>query len=423
MILDYRNTTLDFSIDAPPSKSMYHRELIIRFLCGDYSHLGILDTDSEDIIATKSVLKAIYDATTCTDPTANENIHLPCNESGSTLRFMIPVAAAALLGMGRNHFGVKKLIFETKGRLFDRPMEELKKHMAPHGIIISEDAENRCFIVSGEMTPGTYSIEGGISSQYITGLLMALTVFDEPSTIEVIGDIASIHYIELTQSVLEKYNCPVEKSGNIYIPKAGGYKKYMEALNRKSLSESEFKVEGDWSNGAFLLCLSQWTRIKVGNLNMSSIQGDRAILDYLDKVNEARNSGQSEKIIEWNCTDIPDITPYMAVVAAFSFDKAVFTGISRLRIKESDRVSAVRNQLDAIGVMTEEDEDSLTVYRYNSSYDPKDGPIKLSSFHDHRMAMCAILIAAILKCEVEIDDIDCMKKSFPEFLNYLNITS
>ena len=115
----------------------------------------------------------------------------------------------------------------------------------------------------------------------------------------------------------------------------------------------------------------------------------------------------------WDCTDTPDIAPYMAVVSAFLFDKMTLTGIGRLRIKESDRVTAVRQQLDAIGVKTSEDEDSLTVYGYKAA-DDSDRPIRLSSYHDHRMAMCAILIAVILKEEVDIDDVDCLNKSFPQ---------
>jgi 3-phosphoshikimate 1-carboxyvinyltransferase len=124
----------------------------------------------------------------------------------------------------------------------------------------------------------------------------------------------------------------------------------------------------------------------------------------------------------WDCKDIPDITPYMAVTSAFVYRKATFTGIERLRIKESDRISAVRTQLDAIGIKTEETENTLTVFGADiqTIKDSVTEPLKLSSFHDHRMAMCAVLIAAILGIECEIDDVECMNKSFPQFIEYIN---
>ena len=406
MIISCKNKTLDFTIDAPPSKSIYHRELIIRFLSGDCANLAPLPEDNDDVRATKAVLNALN---SCGSDNS-DSVTLPCNESGSTLRFMIPVAAAYLLGKGRDTHGVKKLIFTTAGRLFDRPLDELRDAMAPHGITIEKDSDTRTIIVTGEMTPGVYTIDGSVSSQYISGLLMALTLFTEESYVNVTGELKSIHYIELTTDALAKYGYPVKLEGTTFYPTNCGYKK----ADGSSISDIPFKVEGDWSNGAFLLCLKEFSDITVTNLNPDSRQGDRAILDFL----AAERGGE----ITWDCTDIPDITPYMAVVAAFSFEKAVFTGIARLRIKESDRVKAVREQLEAIGVKTEETDDTLTVYGYKK--DSRNAQpaelIKLSSYNDHRMAMCAVLIAAILKTDIELDNIDCMRKSFPEFIDIVN---
>ncbi len=418
MLLDFRNTKFDITIDAPPSKSIYHRELIIRYICGDRSLLTENGNDNEDIRATRAVLRGINDCITSSD--VPDVVTFPCNESGSTLRFMIPVAAAFLLGTG-NSQGTSsqppKLVFETKGRLFDRPVKELADAMAPHGITIEKDESTRNIVVTGKMTPGEYVIDGSVSSQYISGLLMALTLFDEKCRVTVTGEMKSVHYIELTQDVLNKYGCPAEREGNVY---------YTTPCNQGSLDKDmlpEFHVEGDWSNGAFLLCLREWSDLKVTNLNPDSKQGDRAILDFINVMHDADNNSA----ITWDCSDIPDITPYMAVAAAFTFDKSVFTGISRLRIKESDRVMAVRSQLSTIGIRTEETDDSLTVYgntqknnrKDDSGHENPDNPVVLSSFHDHRMAMCAVLIGVILKCRVDIDDMDCMRKSFPEFLEFL----
>ena len=438
MIINCKNKTLDFNIEAPPSKSIYHRELIVRFLlmnsgdsdASDFSDtvlkdLTILPGDNEDIRATKSVLSALYN----TSKSVNEAVYLPCNESGSTLRFMIPVAAAYSLGMGRNHNGVKKLIFETKGRLFDRPLGELEAALEPHGICIEKDDSTRSIIVTGTMTPGEYTIDGSVSSQYISGLLMALTLFDELCSVNVIGEMKSVHYIDLTLDVLKKYGCEAEFKDGTFYPMAGGYLKQSDRYKNKKDILSDFKVEGDWSNGAFLLCMKKWSDIEVTNLSPDSKQGDRAIVDYLKLIDDVRSKAASSRGIVWDCTDIPDITPYMATVAPFVFDDITFTGVSRLRIKESDRVMAVREQLSEIGVKTDESEDSLTVYRYSSQTDKNFNisstlsgnkkAIRLSSYNDHRMAMCAVLLAVILKTEIELDDISCIKKSFPEFLEYI----
>ncbi len=403
------NKKFDFTIEAPASKSIGHRELIIRFLCGDREHLEDEETDNEDILATRACLRALRDAAAGTGGSSAKKIVLPCNESGSTIRFMIPVATAFLLRRDCP-FGVEELVFTTKGRLFDRPVKELADALSPMGITITKNDATRTIHVTGTLSGGDFSIDGSVSSQYISGLLMALPLFDTPCTIRVTGECKSVHYIELTLDVLAKYCCPAEYRDGTYYPKTNGYRtsSVKEKLNQP------FKVEGDWSNGAFLLCLGEFSSVTVTNLNPDSRQGDRAISEYLNRIKEAAPSSE----ITWDCTDTPDIAPYMAIVAPFRFKKATFTGISRLRIKESDRVKAVRTQLSAVGVRTEETEDSLTVYEYDYSGRNENTPIPLSSFHDHRMAMCAILLAVILKTEVEIDDVECLKKSFPEFLDH-----
>lgn len=391
MKISGKGRRLNFTIDAPPSKSVYHRELICRFLSGDTKCLAENADDNNDIRATKSCLKSLSEARAA----SFEEAVLHPGESGSTIRFLIPVAAAFLLGEKKCS---ERIVFKTEGRLFDRPFGELADAMKPHGILIEKDEETRSILVTGNMTPGKYVIDGSVSSQYISGLLMALPLFSSESTIEVTGQMKSVHYIELTLDALKKYSTPASLNGNVFTPSFGGYKGDVSG---------DFKVEGDWSNGAFLLCLKKWSDIEVQNLDLDSRQGDKAIVDFL-RFAEEGHSGE----VTWDCTDTPDIAPYMATVAPFLFDKITLTGTGRLRIKESDRVMAVREQLAAIGVKTSETEDTLTVYRYEGTA-PEE--ISLSSYNDHRMAMCAILIAVILKAEVEIDDVKCLDKSFPEF--------
>jgi len=391
MKISGKGRRLNFTIDAPPSKSVYHRELICRFLSGDTKCLVEDPNDNNDIKATKSCLKSLFDARAAS---ASEAVLHP-GESGSTIRFLIPVAAAFLLGENKCS---ERVVFKTEGRLFDRPFEELADAMKPHGISIDKEEATRSIIVTGTMTPGKYVIDGSVSSQYISGLLMALPLFSSESTIEVTGQMKSVHYIELTLDALNKYSTPAAWEGNVFTPSFGGYKGDISG---------DFKVEGDWSNGAFLLCLKKWSDIEVNNLDLNSRQGDKAIVDFLHFAEE-KHSGN----VTWDCTDTPDIAPYMAVVAPFLFDEITLTGIGRLRIKESDRVMAVREQLLSIGVKTAETEDTLTVYKYEGTAPEV---ISLSSYNDHRMAMCAILIAVILQTEVELDNTECLNKSFPEF--------
>ena len=415
MLISGRDRTLQMTIPAPPSKSVMHRELIVRFLMGDREHLDDSPEDNDDIKATRACLRALGNA--AGNPAGTENdVILPCRESGSTLRFMIPVAAAFLLGEGnsegksegRTGAGERRIIFGTEGRLYDRPLLELEKALMPHGIKMTKKDASRTIEISGKMTHGKFEIDGGVSSQYISGLLMALPFLDGDSEIEVPGTMKSKGYIDLTLSALSKYEIPVTQDGNTFTVKGNGYK--------DAVLTSAFEVEGDWSNGAFLLCLKNWSGINVTNLDPGSKQGDKVITEYLDLA--GKDHGREE--LTWECGDIPDIVPYMATVAPFLFGKVTFNGIGRLRIKESDRVKAVREQLAAINVKTEETEDSLTVYKFDDlRHESLSHPIRLSSYHDHRMAMCAVLIAVILKTEVEIDDVDCLKKSFPQLLDLI----
>lgn len=394
----------ELAIKAPPSKSIFHRELIVNYILGARGgYLDVCDGDSNDIRATKDCLKAI-DAVT-----GSEDIVLPVQESGSTLRFMIPVALA--LTGGRN-----RLLFKTEGRLIQRPLEELSACLAEHGITISKDMSSSTVTAEGELTPGRYVIDGSVSSQYISGLLMALSLFDEPSSVEVTGRMSSVHYIELTTGVLAKYGVDVSLADTTYT---------VPGRPQGIALTGDFEVEGDWSNGAFLLCLGSLKNegVKVEGLNAGSLQGDRKITEFLAGLNKeiSDNSGilgtvrdgHSVPEITMQCDDIPDIVPYMAVTGAFYAGRTVLKGTSRLRIKESDRVKAVTDMLACCGIRAESDEDSITVYGIDPANIPE--KIELTSSGDHRMAMCAVLLAEGLGREIAIDDITCLDKSFPAF--------
>ena len=402
-----RNLNLD--IKAPLSKSVYHRELIINYLLGARgSFLEESPDDNDDIRATKACLRAL-------ENNDSDTVVLNCNESGSTLRFMIPVALSC------KSEKIKTLVFKTKGRLIERPIKELADCLAPFGVTITKNAEANEITVTGNIEPGRYVIDGSVSSQYISGLLMALSCFDKGSTVEVTGGIASVHYIELTVDALSKYGINIVREDDTF---------KVPAKTETSIPDGSFEVEGDWSNGAFLLCLGSLIRggsAKVSGLNMESVQGDRAIMRFLmlagisylvegntvfvqdSLINPIRPS------IEMDCSDIPDIVPYMAVTGAFRAYKTVLKGIKRLRIKESDRAKAVTEMLTAIGANVTLEEDTITIEYIDKTADD----IVLTSSGDHRMAMAAVLCAAATGKDIELDNIDCLDKSFPEFRKIL----
>ena len=407
-----KNMMLD--LKAPASKSAYHRELIVNFVLGARGeYLNIKKDDNDDVIATKRCIAELSAAS----ETGDDDIILPANESGSTLRFMIPLALA-LKGSPE-----RKMIFTTKGRLVERPVDDLAACLAPFGVSIEKDLENRTVTAKGFLIAGNYTIDGSVSSQYISGLLMALSNFNRPSTITVTGEMSSIHYIELTVAVLRKYGVEVTREGNVYnVPGRAG----------AETPSGRFTVEGDWSNGAFLLCLGSLMKnggAMITGLDPESVQGDRAIVDFLEKlaVEVDTEDGAVSVMgpdgeppvdeINMSCNDIPDIVPYMAVTGAFKSKKTVLTGIKRLRVKESDRASAVCEMLEACGIKTELEEDSLTVYGAVKSDIPEE--IILTSSNDHRMAMAAVLCAAGTGRKITIDDISCLSKSFPEFIKII----
>ncbi|MBR4947241.1 MAG: hypothetical protein IKZ29_01640 [Clostridiales bacterium] len=407
MKISCRNLNLD--IKAPLSKSVFHRELIINYLLGARGKfLEESPDDNDDIRATKACLRALENKD-------SDTVILECNESGSTLRFMIPAALACKSDK------VKTLVFKTKGRLIERPIKELADCLAPVGVEITKNVEANEITVTGNIDSGRYVIDGSVSSQYISGLLMALSCFDKESTVEVTGGIASVHYIELTVDALSKYGINIVREGDTFkIP----------AKTSTAIPDGNFEVEGDWSNGAFLICLGSLIHggsAKVTGLNMESVQGDRAIMRFLmlagisylvegntvfvqdSLINPIRPS------IEMDCSDIPDIVPYMAVTGAFRAYKTVLKGIKRLRIKESDRAKAITEMLTAIGANVTLEEDTITIEYINKTADD----IVLTSSGDHRMAMAAVLCAAATGKDIELDNIDCLDKSFPEFRKIL----
>ena len=363
--------TLHGTVTAPPSKSMAHRLLICAAFAGRSCQL-ILNRVNEDTAATAEGLNRLgasilrteegYAMEPCKRTGHRAPVHINCHESGSTLRFLLPIVGA--LGIDT--------IFEMEGRLSQRPLSPLWQEMERMGCHLSRPAADtiRC---TGKLRPGAYRMDGSVSSQFISGLMMALPLIEGETSLEITGDPESKPYIEMTRYVLDlmKNGCP-----------------------------QRIEAEGDWSSAAFWLAANGLgSCVSVEGLNPLSPQGDRKILDILPKL--AENPTIS-------CKDIPDLVPVMAVVAAAK-QGATFTDIRRLRMKESDRVASVVAMIERLGGKAAATENTLTVYGTGLVGGTVD------SFGDHRIAMAAAIAATVCKGSVTILGADCVKKSYPGF--------
>ena len=391
MNYEIRIPSLNLDFTVPPSKSVVHRELIIQFLMGFLSTVEEPQpNDNDDIRATRACLQALYDATKDNNTT---DIIMPCNESGSTLRFMISVGAAYLTHMGLA--GKKRLVFLPKGRLIERPLEQLVKCLGDHGVTVSIDKQNQKIYVEGELQGGVFKIEGNVSSQYASGLQMASLVIPG-ATVEIVGPLESKGYYELTLDL-------IKKRANIYV------------------------AEGDWSSAAFLLTLGALTpdsHVELSGLNKDSFQKDKIILEILKKLGfeyewkdgklclVKGRAGENDfylQELELDAADYPDIVPYIAVAAATRCKLTTIKNIERLRFKECDRVMATIEALKAAGAKACEKDGTLVI---EGGFNPSEN-IFVPTFNDHRMAMTACLVAAWTKRPVMIDNKECVNKSFP----------
>lgn len=431
ILLSSKNRSEELVLKAPPSKSYEHRLLIVNVLnemmrktcnvgfCNIVTQIN--PQDNKDICATKECLKQLVSEATKAKP--SKNVYFPCGESGSTLRFLIPVAAALLSIKNAN--AKRKLNFKCEGRLFERPIDELTKCLSVNGLTITRDEKKKTYIVTGAMSAGTYEISGMISSQFITGLLLALPLLKRTSIIEVTDyDVMqSRHYVDMTLDALRKID------SRIVINTSTGYVVNPELYGMDVKHEME--VEGDWSNGAFLLslgALSEKGKVAVSSLNGKSSQGDRAILHELNslgvsiiekngtivvKGNPVLKKASHDKVMTIDCADIPDIAPYLVIVSAFYAKDVLFENTARLRLKECDRSKAICEMARAAGIQIVEEDNSIEVLGYT---EVEEDEIELTSSNDHRMAMCAVLIAQATGKTIKIDDIECLAKSYTELI-------
>ena len=364
--------TLGGKINVIPSKSLAHRYLICAAFASSPTIL-ICPQTNRDIEATADCLNALgaHIVRTCDgyhiEPIGkvSHTAVLNCCESGSTLRFMLPIVGA--LGVDA--------AFQMEGRLPQRPLSPLWEEMERKGCILARPTPNtiRC---QGKLTGGDYYIDGSVSSQFITGLYFALPLLNAENSLFITGKLQSKPYITMTVHAIGLFGYPGNRSPGTVV------------------------AEGDWSNGAFWLAAAALqNNIEVTNLNSDSPQGDRAVAALLPKLDEN---------ITIDASDIPDLVPILAVVAAVKHG-AVFTNIQRLRLKESDRVATVIEMIENLGGKAESTNDTLTICGTGL----QGGTV--NSHNDHRIAMAAAIAATVCTLPVTILGAEAVKKSYPSF--------
>ena len=366
---------LEGEVQVPPSKSMAHRYLIAAALAEGESRIDGLGT-SRDIEATRACLAALKGA-------GEELPTLDCGESGSTLRFLIPVALA-LRGGGR---------FTGHGRLMERPQEPYRTLLEPQGVLWSREGD--VLTVRGRLTPGRYALPGDVSSQFVTGLLFALPLLEGDSELAITSPLESEGYVAMTLEALDRFGVRVHRpeAGLFQIP---GGQRYLPC---------HVAVEGDWSQGAIWYAANFLDhRVAVRGLREDSCQGDRQIAALYWKL--ARPGD-----IQVDVSQCPDLAPALGAMAALRRGTTRFVGAGRLRIKESDRLSAIVATIRALGGEAEEAGDSLLV----RGVEQLRGGGTVDSWNDHRIAMMAAILATRCQAPVRLTAMECVDKSYPDF--------
>lgn len=379
-------------VSAPPSKSFAHRYLIGSVLSRGKCVIKNI-ADSDDISATLSCIEQLGGSVTKdgnivtvipTNEKQIENAVFDCKESGSTLRFFIPVVLAT---------GAKNCTFSGSERLLARGIKEYEKLFENSDVKINSDEKS--IEISGKLTAGNYEISGEVSSQYTTGMLFALSRLTGKSTLKITGNVESRAYVDMTIKVLKDFGADI----------AEPEKNFFEINGKGRLSPGEFTVEGDWSNAAFLIAFSRLVgTISVSGLNENSVQGDRFSSVAFDAL-DAENA-------EIDLKDCPDLAPILFAYAAYK-NGGKFINTRRLRVKESDRANVMAEELKKFGANVKVYENSVEIEKTQL----KPPIVPLCGHNDHRIVMALSALAAVFGAE--IDGAEAVNKSYPDFFRVI----
>lgn len=402
---------LSGKIKAISSKSHAHRVLICSALANEPTKINC-NVLSKDITATLECLKMLgadiktEENTILVNPQKfNEKAEIDCGESGSTLRFLLPLVSALEIDTTIN----------AQGRLPERPLSPLKEELEKKGVVFHKNNEYPLHI-TGNLQSGDFELAGNISSQFISGLLFALPLLKGDSKIRLIPPVESKPYIDMTVETLRDFGIIVEETENTYIIKG----------NQKYISPKEITIEGDWSNSAFFLCAGALSKdgVTVSGLDINSTQGDKKILDILKRMGASVEINGDEITVKKNKLmgtmvnggDIPDLVPIVSVMGAMC-DKGVthIVNASRLRLKESDRIATTESLLSKVGAAVSETDDGLVIWGENELIGGRaDGA------NDHRIVMSAAIFSSLCALPVDIVGAEAVSKSYPHFFEDFN---
>ncbi len=369
--------TLEGAVTPPSSKSQTHRAVLALMLAqgeGKLSNLAV----SEDIQATQDCVAALKSG----QPAQADGLPLlDCGESGSTLRFLIPVALA-VRGGGR---------FTGRGRLMERPQGPYIRLFEEKGILWNQ--EGTCLTVAGQLEPGVYALPGNVSSQFITGLLYALPLLPGDSRIVLTTPLESRGYVDMTLDMLRRFDIKVEEQEDGFL-----------VPGNQTYQARDLTLEADWSGAAFWYAANfLGAQVDIQGLNPDSVQGDRQIGTLYWKLARPGN-------VDIDLSQCPDLAPPLAAMAAVRKGTTRFVHAGRLRMKESDRLETIARTLNALGAKAQVGEDTLTL----EGVDHLEGGT-VDGCNDHRIAMMAAVAAVACKEPVTILGAECVKKSYPRF--------
>ena len=389
-------------LSPPPSKSVLHRYIIASSLAKGVSKIENISF-SEDIIATIEAMKKLganieqkenyllIDGSD-TFKNLNENIEIDCNESGSTLRFLFPLSIVE----------ENKVLFKGRGKLFKRPMtpyfENFEKYKIKHSYI-----DENAILLEGKLKAGIYEIDGNISSQFITGLLFSLPLLDGKSKIIINRKLESSNYIDISLDCLSKFGIKIINNS---------YQEFVIEGNQ-SYKVGNYRTEADYSQAAFFLVANAiGSKIRINDLSEDSLQGDKKIIDYISEI----DNWNSKDTLVLDGSETPDIIPILSLKAAVSGKKIEIVNVERLRIKESDRLKATVEELSKLNFDLIEKKDSILINSREAFKANKNEKIvSLSAHSDHRIAMMIAIAATCYDGEILLDNLDCVKKSYPNF--------
>ena len=417
MKIAIKPSILNGTIEIPPSKSYSHRAVIAAALA-----------ENKDNRKSKiDNLKFSVDITTTTDIMENwgakinrgessleivgndgkvvlRDKYVQCNESGSTIRFLIPIGIT----------DENELVFDGKGKLVDRPLDSYYRIFDKQGIFYKNENGKLPLTVNGKLKAGNYEIDGNISSQFITGLLYALPLLDGDSKLTINKNLESKGYIDLTLEILKLAG--IEIVNNDY--------KSFDIRGNQIYKPFNYTVEGDYSQVAFwivagIISANKDNEVKCLHVNKNSLQGDKEIIEIVERMGANLEILDDYVIVKPSKTkgtviDIsqcPDIAPILTVLGALSEGETRIINGERLRIKESDRITSIKTELNKLGANVAEEGDSLII----QGVEGFTGGVTVSAWNDHRLAMSLAIASTRCEKEIILEEAESVRKSYPHF--------